>query len=245
MVVEGAKQEPRLVRALIEAYGLGEEYEVYSYGTNIHELYERMFKDDDSDSLSLMGVLKERATLGDKHLFDVDYSDVLLVFDYDPHDNRFDPDGLVKMLDYFNDSTDEGRLYINYPMVEACKDFRSSRDLTFMDRKVDIEEIPNYKSVVGNLSRYQSYERDFTLPDLNYLVALTAAKACRVANPSANVLMTAEAFGTLDHGEVLCEQNKLLENRGEVWVLGTCLLFPAEYSQKLVSLDETVKDLFG
>lgn len=88
LIVEGIKQEIKLFQALFRCYGLDIGYEIVSYNTNIYELYERMFSDGFQDDLSLLGVLKERASEEDKWLFDQDYSDVLLVFDYEPQDNR-------------------------------------------------------------------------------------------------------------------------------------------------------------
>lgn len=61
LVVEGKKQEVSLFRALFACYRLDLEYEIFPYGTNIYELYERMFADGAQDDLTLLGVLKERA----------------------------------------------------------------------------------------------------------------------------------------------------------------------------------------
>ena len=55
LIVEGAKQEKALFRALLASYQLDLEYEIYSYGTNIYELYEKMFSDGMQDELSLLG----------------------------------------------------------------------------------------------------------------------------------------------------------------------------------------------
>ena len=43
LVVEGAKQEQLLTNKVLEEFGLDVDYQIYSYGTNIYELYERMF----------------------------------------------------------------------------------------------------------------------------------------------------------------------------------------------------------
>ena len=61
LVVEGKKHEVSLFRALFACYRLDLEYEIFPYGTNIYELYERMFADGAQDDLTLLGVLKERA----------------------------------------------------------------------------------------------------------------------------------------------------------------------------------------
>lgn len=73
LVVEGKKQEVSLFRALFACYRLDLEYEIFPYGTNIYELYERMFADGAQDDLTLLGVLKERAPAEDRWLFDQNY----------------------------------------------------------------------------------------------------------------------------------------------------------------------------
>lgn len=47
------------------------------------------------------------------------------------------------MSDYFSESTDEGKLYINYPMVEACKHFKDIPDDEYITRAVSIDDIRN------------------------------------------------------------------------------------------------------
>lgn len=73
LVVEGKKHEVSLFRALFACYRLDLEYEIFPYGTNIYELYERMFADGAQDDLTLLGVLKERAPAEDRWLFDQNY----------------------------------------------------------------------------------------------------------------------------------------------------------------------------
>ena len=89
LVVEGKKQEVSLFRALFACYRLDLEYEIFPYGTNIYELYERMFADGAQDDLTLLGVLKERAPAEDRWLFDQNYSDVLLFLIMNPRTTGF------------------------------------------------------------------------------------------------------------------------------------------------------------
>lgn len=237
LVVEGEKQEVRLFRALFASYQLDLDYEICPYRTNIYELYERMFANGMQDDLSLLGVLKERASAEDRRMFDQDYSDVFLVFDYEPQDDRFSPNRLEEMQRYFNESTDNGKLFVNYPMVEACKHFLKMPDRGFIDRAVSFDEVRRYKQIVGNAGRYQSYERDFKRPDVDKLIALTAFKASRL---SGRVLGDdrASSYGSLDHEAVLKAQNRSLKTDNKIWVLGMCLLLILEYSSDLIDIDE-------
>lgn len=237
LIVEGAKQEKALFRALLACYRLDLEYEIYSYGTNIYELYEKMFSDGMQDELSLLGVLKERAAAGDRWLFDQDYSDILLVFDYDPQDDRFSPERLETMQDYFNESTDNGKLYVNYPMVEACKHFLKMPDAEFINRMVTLDDVSRYKQIVGNASGYQSFERDFKKPDIDMLIAKTAAKAQLLSGHEPRSEHE-HCCNDIDHAVILRIQNETLRSCQKIWVLGTCLLFIPDYSTELVDFQQ-------
>lgn len=237
LIVEGAKQEKALFRALLACYRLDLEYKIYSYGTNIYELYEKVFSDGIQDELSLLGVLKERAAAGDRWLFDQDYSDILLVFDYDPQDDRFSPERLEAMQGYFNESTDNGKLYVNYPMVEACKHFLKLPDAEFINRMVTLDDVPRYKQIVGNVTGYQSYERDFTRPAVDMLIAETAAKAQMLSRHESGPEHE-RCCDDIDHAAILRVQNESLRSRQEIWVLGTCLLFIPDYSTELIDFQQ-------
>ena len=43
LIVEGAKREVELVEKLLQEYKVKVEREIYVYGTNIYELYEKVF----------------------------------------------------------------------------------------------------------------------------------------------------------------------------------------------------------
>lgn len=52
----------------------------------------------------------------------VEFEDIFLIFDYDPHVTNFDKDKLLELLRLFNCSHNgKGKLYINYPAFESFK----------------------------------------------------------------------------------------------------------------------------
>lgn len=72
-------------------------------------------------------------------LLDGRFTDVILVFDFDLQDNRFDADSLKRYAAAFCDSTDRGLLFINYPSVEAYRDFDHLGDMDFLDLRIDVD----------------------------------------------------------------------------------------------------------
>lgn len=90
VLVEGAKTDLRLLDHLLHIYGIDNNHEVISYNTNIYVLYKQMFAGGDPDSIDLLQLLKARETdLEKKKIFDVHYSDIILIFDFEPQDPQF------------------------------------------------------------------------------------------------------------------------------------------------------------
>ncbi len=56
------------------------------------------------------------------------------------------------MAVHFDESTDRGKLYLNYPMLESYKDLKSVPDPRFLERTVGIQEIASYKADVAERS---------------------------------------------------------------------------------------------
>lgn len=58
-----------------------------------------------------------------------DFSEVYLFFDYDAHQTNLgkavNEDVIRQMLESFDNETENGKLYISYPMVEALRDYQS------------------------------------------------------------------------------------------------------------------------
>ena len=87
VLVEGQKTDPKLMKHLLEVYGIDQSHEIVSYNTNIYTLYNEMFQDGDPDSLDILQILKEHEkddTI--RKLLNQRFSDILLIFDLDPQD---------------------------------------------------------------------------------------------------------------------------------------------------------------
>ena len=132
LLVEGEKADVALMNHLLSVYDLNIEYEIVSYRTNIHQLYSDLFENNDPSDFDLLQHLKFREPDSQRRLiFDQRYSDVYLVFDLDPQDPRFDPEKIRQMAYYFRESSDMGKLYINYPMVESFYHMKAIPDTEY------------------------------------------------------------------------------------------------------------------
>ena len=129
LLVEGEKADIAVMCRLLTVYNLNIDYEIIPYCTNIYRLYKDFFDSgDDPENLDLLLLLKSRDKNPDHaYIFDEHYSDIYLVFDLDPQDTGFSPDKIRKMIDFFHESSDMGKLYLNYPMAESFYPLHEAR----------------------------------------------------------------------------------------------------------------------
>ena len=131
---EGHKLFPLLFRCFPEM-GISKE-DILIYETNIYVLYDCIVKEYgqkwDDDDVDLPYVVSKAD--GRETLYKEDFINIIMVFDYERQDPSFSEEKIGRMQRYFADETDVGKLYLNYPMVEAYKDLRSLPDDSFADR---------------------------------------------------------------------------------------------------------------
>lgn len=149
ILVEGEKREVKMMNKMLSIYDLS-DIQIVSYGANIYNLYKDMFEDKNPEDYDLLQVLKSRENdYKKKEIFDQYYSDILLIFDLDPQDSSFQQENLIFMQGYFSESSDNGKLYINYPMVESFYHMKSIPDSGFPSRFIAFDKVNNYKHIVS------------------------------------------------------------------------------------------------
>lgn len=151
-VTEGEKTEVKVLERL-QAEFLDQPIEIICFGTNIYQLY-RKVKDEDIEFLTTYEILQEisqerRGKRDDvlSQYSQIAIAEIYLFFDYDGHDNLAAkyPECIEKMLDIFNNETENGKLYISYPMVEAFK------HPIIKDEIYDISQGSTYKNYVSKI----------------------------------------------------------------------------------------------
>jgi hypothetical protein len=178
-VFEGEKTEKIIVKSLEKHILNGKLIIKCAYASDIYELYRNLVNDEDLDTFNLV---KERNIENKKTLKNYtrkDFAEIYLFFDYDAHatlagcQDRFGnnvKDGdkkLKEMLSVFEDESENGKLYISYPMVEALRhiiDFNSFSELTVKckgdnctyregcQERQNCKKEPHYKTMVTNES---------------------------------------------------------------------------------------------
>ena len=127
---EGKVTENNYYKVIERAIGsnIKSSINFYCYKTNIYTLYDEISNDS---ALNIIELVKEKALIDNdienyEMLNTVNFGEIYLIFDLDPQDQRFDKNKIEKMIEIFNNETENGKLYINYPMIESFKHFKES-----------------------------------------------------------------------------------------------------------------------
>lgn len=235
VLVEGERTDLRLMKHLLHIYGIDGNHEIVSYNTNIYVLYNQMFIDEDPYSIDLLQLLKERErNLNKRVIFDAHYSDILLIFDLDPHDSQFSADKIIEMMRFFVESSDMGKLYINYPMIEAFYHMKSIPDLDYNHYTVSLEELSEgtYKKRVNNENRNHNYSKfAVTRKECNIVINQNIDKAWIVSQ----MVRSNDNDPLPKSVEVLKKQIIKIETEELISVLCTCAFYIADYNPKFLT----------
>ena len=164
-VFEGEEREPELFKTLERLYFPRENDNIVcSFGNNIYALYKEMLAlDGDGDIVSVMKEkLSER---GDKALEgkrSSDFSEIYLFFDYDFQNSQLSIEEINRrvgeMLEMFDEETDSGKLYINYPMIESIRYVKELPDERYIEYYVTREDCHDFKRLASEFSYYDSLD---------------------------------------------------------------------------------------
>ena len=161
-VFEGSETEKQVVDSL-QQFFVNEKTKTIitcAYCGEIYQIYNEILADEDLDTFHLMkGRIQNIDSL--KGYNRGDFAEIYMFFDYDAHSPLANDTKLEELLDFFNEETDKGKLYISYPMVEALKHI-SDYD-TFRDLKVECKINIDYKNLVSESCI--AYLQDFTRYD--------------------------------------------------------------------------------
>lgn len=153
-IVEGEAREPQIIDNISKVFFIHGNFTIITLpaGENIYMLWKKL-KSDDFDT-DIVEVLRESNKEIRKQLMGLsrdDFSEIYLFFDYDVHQKNLgkadDGDVISQMLENFNNETENGKLYISYPMAEALRDYETGACGNIESCFVAIEELGDYKNV--------------------------------------------------------------------------------------------------
>ena len=167
-------------------------------------------------------------------MFDDRYSDILLVFDLDPQDSRFSVEKITRMVSYFIESSDMGKLYLNYPMVEAFYHMNSIPDPAYFSYVASLEELQAHKykeRVVAENRNHRFSKFAVDRNECNTVIEQNIEKAWWMLNYAGKgdtEQLLPEA------AEILSAQMRELTSAHRVFVLCTCIFYIPDYNPRLL-----------
>lgn len=186
-IFEGRDREPALYKTMKYLF-LSDSIKddiIVSYCSNIYSLYQKMKEldafDEDIDSADVVAVLKEQLANSPNQqdeLAKIESSDsiseVYLFFDYDlkriDELNKLSVEEqnlqIKELLNYFDNETEHGKLFIDYPMVESIRYFKKELpDEDYVTYVTDMFIGKRFKDEADSVSLYKTLR--FISFDLN------------------------------------------------------------------------------
>lgn len=183
-IYEGVQAEDSLLTNMKQVY-LSEFYNVETFylpaDGNIYMLWRQLVEDE--FETNVIDVLKEmsreaRDRIEEQDLKASDFAEIYLFFDYDGHAASFSEtrvheanelckrlnmpevknkwDLLERMLLVFQNETEEGKLYVSYPMVESIKEIKKD-SAEYKRLYIPLADTPDYKRRFFEKSDYGNY----------------------------------------------------------------------------------------
>ena len=241
VVVEGARLEPRFFEQLKKVFGLNLDIHCLKY--NIYLLYKKM--KDMGFNANLKDILLEvNDTEETRALLKENFAFTYLIFDFDPHHTEeYEKDlpietvvanniaKVKEMAEYFVDETDPtiGRLYINYPMMEAFKDCDSFCDKNYLTRTVTLNQIKCYKAIVGGRKMGSKRLDGYSREDFTQLICQNVRKLGVISGFSSSAMRYADYIESSKQCNVLNCEVGFIKSLKQIAVLNTSVFFALDY----------------
>ena len=222
LIVEGEDTEVKILGS--ESHGLlsliGTKCEIIPFKNPIYELYDAYKKGEYDDLVSYLRHEKG-LKVDDNVLSKNAFSAIYLIFDFEPHYQKYSDEKIKELLNLFNNETELGKLYINYPMVESYYYLKSLPDLEYNNRVVSLIDLKgkNYKREV-NLNTCLK-KNHITTKQLCYIIMHNYNKAKLICNSDELII---------DHEKILDIQLQRKKDYNEIYVLSMFPLLIMDYN---------------
>ena len=154
-VFEGGSAEPKVFDSIGKLFLSDEDFRIVRCKHDLPTLYSRL-KANGDDLFRTLPFEENRIEIPEGKRLDTLFSQIFLFFDYD-FQNRMGLEKLntilEEMLEFFDDETDNGKLYINYPMVESLKYTKDMPDADYYKYIATKDECANHL-FKGNTERF-------------------------------------------------------------------------------------------
>lgn len=233
-IVEGEAREPQVIDNISRVFFSHSNFKVITLpaGENIYMLWKRLKADDfDTDIIEVLRESNQEIQNQLTGLSRDDFSEVYLFFDYDAHQTNLgsayeNEDVVGQMLESFDNETENGKLYISYPMVEALRDFQSGSCGLPSSCYVAIGDLAEYKTISASRSLNPHF-RDYDIDTWKEIIDVFAMKvSCMLGQ--AEVVAYEQYLERIRPSVIYsAEKNKMIEQR--VFILSAFPEFLVDY----------------
>ncbi len=237
-VVEGAKTETRHIKKIVKKLLTltNEKYKFLIYGTDIYDLYYKYVEGEYDyliDYLVAEKGLENPEGLVPSQIF----SAIYLIFDFEPQATLYSDEIIKNCLEIFNNETTVGKLYLNYPMFEAIKHFKSWPDPDFLSADIECTNslIKSYKQTVGEMTCIpdsRKYDKAILLKILNHVLD----KFMLICYPD-NIKV--DEGEPLNYLLLLEKQLEYKKTKNKIYIINTSILFVVDYNPSILNNIDT------
>ena len=219
-IVEGEAREPQVIDNISKVFFKHGNFKIITLpaGENIYMLWKKLKADDfDTDIIEVLRESNKKIREQLEGLSRDDFSEVFLFFDYDAHQTNLrksdDSDVINQMLESFDNETENGKLYISYPMVEALRDFEAGKCGNGDNCFVEISNLAEYKNISSKNSQNPHF-RDYDIDVWKEIIDVFSMKiSCLLGNVEVvsydQYLDTAQPYDIFMREQALADNNKV------------------------------------
>lgn len=128
-IVEGKSDEPRLLKEMepILSKTMGAKIRCYKAQRDIYTFFHNIDTGPDGDGV--LAYLKSMKSTDSEGLLlfpegerpETVFSSIYLIFDFDPQASLFNAQKIKELCSFFSDETENGKLLLNFPMIESLR----------------------------------------------------------------------------------------------------------------------------
>ncbi len=166
LIVEGKHEKFEMLNMLLKVFPeipLDME-NIHIYNADIYDLYLQIVKEYEDDwyengcEVNIPMLISRRLNITPQ-LDKRNFTNIILMFDYEHHDTSYSDEKIYKMQSHFNSISDDGILYINYPMIESYQHIFTIPDTEYSERYVRVacNKGSEYKNLVHEKSLIWKY----------------------------------------------------------------------------------------
>lgn len=151
-----------------------------TFKAEIYQLYKKIIELD-ADLFAILRETDERLQKISKD----NISAIFLFFDFDCHATNATDEKVLELLALFNNETENGKLFVSYPMVEAFKYFiQCDETQKFVDLNVPRSSVINFKKISHEMSNQSKTWQKMSKSEFQKLIYLHCIKANYIINNS-------------------------------------------------------------